>query len=71
VQAAKKGLWEKEAPGSRATLGGTGSGLLFEGTVVEVLSGDTLIIKTSSGQKIRMSLARCVLKPKNPSIHGW
>jgi hypothetical protein len=71
MQAAKKGLWEKEAPSSGAALAGTGSGVLFEGTVVEVVSGDTLVIKTSTGQQIRMSLARCARQAKSLCMHGW
>lgn len=64
LQAAKAGLWEKQAPGGAAAPGGAGSGLLFDGRVVEVVSGDTLNIKTSTGQQIRMSLARCAIERK-------
>lgn len=63
VQDASAGMWEGGA-GVTAARQAAGGGEGVAGKVVEVVSGDTVIVRLPDGKDCRLSLARCAfLKP--------
>lgn len=59
MQDAGSGIWEGGAGVSAARAASDG-GEGVAGKVVEVVSGDTVVVRMADGKDLRVSLARCV-----------